>query len=75
MRQFYLTNRTRDKAQFSLAIDVIKGLTVTPTVGYQDDAYSVGATELGLTRNKSVRAGVELGVYASIPTRRSCSLI
>ena len=67
MRQFYLDNRARSKGQFSVAIDVIRGLTVTPTFGYQVDDYSISATELGLSRSQAVRAGIELA-YAVNPS-------
>jgi len=66
MRQFYLDNRERQVAKFSLAIDVLRGLTVTPTFGYQDDDYSISATEAGLTRSQSVKAGAEVA-YAYNP--------
>lgn len=60
MRQFYLNDRDRNKAQFSVAVDVIRGLTVTPTVGYQDDVYKIGTFDVGLTRSLSWKAGLEL---------------
>jgi MtrB/PioB family decaheme-associated outer membrane protein len=66
MRQFYLSNRDRNKGQVSVAIDIIRGLTITPTFGYQDDSYQLAATELGLTRNKTIRAGADLA-YAIQP--------
>ena len=60
MRQFYLDNRERNKGQFSIAIDLIRGLTITPTVGYQEDNYSMSASDLGLSRSQAIRGGVEL---------------
>ena len=66
MRQFYLDNRQRQVGKFSFAIDVLRGLTVTPTFGYQDDNYSISATEAGLTRSQSIKAGVEVA-YAYNP--------
>jgi len=60
MRQFYLDNRDRNKGQFSLAVDLIRGLTVTPTLGIRNDDYRIDSTQLGLTRNHSVHAGIEL---------------
>lgn len=60
MRQFYLDNRERNKGQFSVAIDLIRGLTLTPTLGILNDDYQIDSTELGLTRNHSYHAGVEL---------------
>jgi MtrB/PioB family decaheme-associated outer membrane protein len=67
MRQFYLDNRERQIGKFSVAIDVLRGLTVTPTFGYQDDNYSISATEAGLTRSQSIKTGVEVA-YAINPT-------
>ena len=60
MRQFYLDNRERNKGQFSLAIDLIRGLTVTPTFGILNDNYQIDPTQVGLTRNHSTHSGVEL---------------
>ena len=66
MRQFYLDNRQRQVGKFSVAIDVLRGLTLTPTFGYQEDYYSISATEAGLTRSQSIKSGVELA-YAVSP--------
>jgi hypothetical protein len=66
MRQFYLDNRDRSKGQFSLAIDLIRGLTVTPTFGIRNDDYQIDSTELGLKRNHSTHAGIEVA-YAFKP--------
>jgi MtrB/PioB family decaheme-associated outer membrane protein len=60
MRQFYLDNRTRDKGQFSLAVDLIRGLTVTPTLGILNDNYQISDAELGLMHRRITSAGVEL---------------
>src|SRR6202000_114168 len=60
MRQFYLDNRERNKGQFSLAVDLIHGLTVTPTIGVIDDDYQIAANELGLTRNHALHSAVEV---------------
>ena len=65
-RQFYLDNRQRQIGKFQVAIDVLRGLTVTPTFGYQDDDYSISATEAGLTRSQSIKSGVEVA-YAISP--------
>jgi len=67
MRQFYLDNRQRNIGKFSVAVDVMRGLTVTPTFGYQEDNYSISPTEAGLSRSQSVKAGVEVA-YAINPT-------
>ncbi len=66
MRQFYLDNRQRNVGKFSLAVDVVRGLTVTPTFGYQEDNYSISATEAGLTRSQALKSGLELA-YAFNP--------
>jgi MtrB/PioB family decaheme-associated outer membrane protein len=66
MRQFYLDNRQRNVGKFSVAVDVLRGLTVTPTFGYQEDNYSISPTEAGLSRSQSVKAGVEVA-YAFNP--------
>ena len=50
-----------------MAVDVLRGLTVTPTFGYQDDNYSISATEAGLVCSQSIKTGVELA-YALNPT-------
>jgi MtrB/PioB family decaheme-associated outer membrane protein len=60
MRQFYLDNRDRSKGQFSLAVDLIHGLTVTPTFGVIADDYRIASNELGLTRNHALHSGVEV---------------
>jgi MtrB/PioB family decaheme-associated outer membrane protein len=65
-RQFYLDNRERQIGKFQVAIDVLRGLTVTPTFGYQDDNYSISPTEVGLSRLQSVKGGVEVA-YAISP--------
>ncbi|MGC1094363.1 MAG: MtrB/PioB family decaheme-associated outer membrane protein, partial [Pseudolabrys sp.] len=64
-RQFYLDNRQRQIGKFQVAIDVLRGLTVTPTFGYQDDNYSISATEVGLSRLQSVKSGVEVAYAIS----------
>src|SRR5258708_28210888 len=60
MRQFYLDNRERNKGQFSVAIDLIRGLTVPPTCAITNDDYLLDPNQVGLTRNHSTHAGVEL---------------
>jgi hypothetical protein len=66
MRQFYIDNRERQVGKLSLAMDVARGLTLTPFVGYNDDNFLLASTEAGLTRSQSVNAGVELA-YAISP--------
>jgi len=65
-RQFYLDDRQRNIFKYQLAVDVMPGLTVTPTFGYQNDGYSLTSTEAGLTRTQVVRGGVE-AAYAINP--------
>lgn len=65
MRQFYLDDRSRNKGQFSVSVDVIRGLTITPTVGYLNDGYSFDATDVGVTRDQNISAGVEVNYVVS----------
>jgi MtrB/PioB family decaheme-associated outer membrane protein len=66
MRQFYLDNRDRDVLRYSLQMNVLRGLTVTPTFIYQEDDYRLDATQVGLTRSQAVKGGIEVG-YALDP--------
>lgn len=59
MRQFYLDNRDRSKARFSIAVDVTPRFVVTPTFGLNDDTYNLAANEVGLQSNHSWTAGAE----------------
>src|SRR5262249_17722273 len=59
MRAFYLNDRVRNKGQFQVDWQVAPRLTVTPTAGLQFDDYHLNAGEIGLTRSRSWRAGVE----------------
>ena len=68
MRQFYLNNRDRSKGQFSVAVDLIHNLTVTPTFGYQDDVYDIPARDVGLTRSQMWSAGVDLSYLVDSKT-------
>jgi MtrB/PioB family decaheme-associated outer membrane protein len=65
MRQFYLDNRQRNVGKFSVAVDIIRNLTLTPTLGYQEDNYSISATELGLVRSQAVKSGIEAAYVVS----------
>src|SRR5262249_46652820 len=49
----------RNKGQFQVDWQVAPRLTVTPTAGLQFDDYHLNAGEIGLTRSRSWRAGVE----------------
>ena len=69
-RQFYLDNRDRNKGQLSLSIDVIRGLTVTPTLGWQLDDYHLNSrTEEGLNSDHSWSAGIEAAYLVGPDTR------
>jgi hypothetical protein len=68
MRQFFLNDRDQNKGQFSVSVDLVHGLTVTPTFGYQDDVYKIASTEVGLTRSTSVRAGVDVSYMVNPAT-------
>ena len=68
MRQFYLDNRQRNVAKYSLAVDVMRGLTLTPTLGYQDDDYQISATQAGLMRSQSIKTGIELAYLVNPST-------
>ncbi len=61
-QQFFLDNRQRTKADFLLDMVVLPGVTVTPTVKYKDDYYGLNPlTQDGLTDQKSISAGVDVG--------------
>jgi MtrB/PioB family decaheme-associated outer membrane protein len=69
-RQFYLDNRDRSKGQFSISIDVIRGLTLTPTIGWRNDDYNLDPTrEVGLNRDHSRTIGIEAGWLVNSNTR------
>lgn len=65
MRAFYLNDRNRNKGQFSVAVDVLRNLTITPTFGYLDDVYNIPAGDVGLTRNQSWVSGVDISYVIS----------
>ena len=63
-------NRDRVKAQASVAVDLLRNLTLTPTVAVRDDDYRLNpATEVGLQFDRTTSAGVELVWVASPYTR------
>ena len=69
-RQFYLDNRDRNKARFSLSVDVLRNLTVTPTFGLQNDDYKIDpATEEGMMSDHAWNAGVDLSYVMSPQTK------
>jgi MtrB/PioB family decaheme-associated outer membrane protein len=60
-RQLMIDNRDRWKANFAVDLVVARGVTVTPTLKYQDDHYGLnGTTELGLTDSRSWAGGVDI---------------
>ena len=71
-RQFYLDNRDRNKARFSLSVDVLRNLTVTPTAGLQNDNYKLNpATEEGMNLDHAWNAGVDVTYVMSAATKAS----
>jgi MtrB/PioB family decaheme-associated outer membrane protein len=69
-RQFMFDNRDRFRAQASLAVDVFRNVTLTPTVSIRDDNYLLNpATEVGLNSDKAISAGVELAWMMSPDTK------
>ena len=69
-RQFYLDNRDRNKARFSVSVDVLRNLTVTPTFGLQNDDFKLNqTTEEGLLHDNAWNAGVDVA-YAMTPATR-----
>jgi hypothetical protein len=69
-RQFMFDNRDRFRAQASLAVDIFRNVTLTPTVSIRDDDYRLNpATEVGLQSDKAISAGVELAWVASPDTK------
>jgi hypothetical protein len=69
-RQFMFDNRDRLKAQASLAIDVVRNVTLTPTLSYRDDQYLLNpTTEVGLQFDRAASAGVELAWVVGPDTR------
>jgi MtrB/PioB family decaheme-associated outer membrane protein len=69
-RQFYLDNRDRNKARFSLSVDLLRNLTVTPTVGLQNDDYKLDpTTEVGMLHDHAWNAGADLTYIMSPATK------
>ncbi len=68
-RSFYLDNRQRSKMNFQVGVDVLSGLTVTPSFTLQNDNYNLASTEEGMTYDHSYHAGVEVA-YAMNPSTR-----
>ncbi len=68
-RQFYLDDRDRATARAQVDVDVIRGLTISPTVVWRDDEFRLQTNQLGLTHDRSTAAGVEAN-YAMNSSRR-----
>ena len=68
-RQFYLDDRNRAQAKFQIDIDVLRNFTVTPTVNCRDDGFLLSQNQLGLTKDSSTAAGLEVA-YAATPDLR-----
>ena len=68
-RQFYLDNRQRNKANLQVGVDVLPGVTVTPTLTLQNDDYNLDPKLEGLTSDHSYHGGVELTYAMSRTTK------
>jgi len=69
-RQFMFDDRDRVRAQASLAVDVVRNVTVTPTIAFRDDRYLLNpATQVGLNFDRAVSAGVEVAWVLSPDTK------
>jgi MtrB/PioB family decaheme-associated outer membrane protein len=68
-RQFYLDDRNRTQARFQIDVDVLRNLTVTPTVKWSDDEFLLTQNQLGLTHDRSLGAGVEASYVANSDLR------
>jgi MtrB/PioB family decaheme-associated outer membrane protein len=68
-RQFYLDDRNRTQAKFQIDVDVLRNFTVTPTVNYRNDGFLLNSTQLGLTKDISTAAGLEMAYVATPDVR------
>jgi hypothetical protein len=69
-RQFMFDNRDRIRAQASLAVDLVRNVTLTPTLLVRDDQYRLDpTTEVGLNFDKAISAGAELACVLSPDTK------
>jgi hypothetical protein len=60
-RQFMFDNRQQTKADFTVDIVAIRGLTISPSLKYKDDYYGLNPlNQLGLTDNQSLSGGVDV---------------
>lgn len=68
-RQFFLDDRDRAQAKFQVDIDVLRNLTITPTINWRHDDFLLTQNQLGLTHDYSTAAGLEVA-YAATPDLR-----
>jgi MtrB/PioB family decaheme-associated outer membrane protein len=68
-RQFFLDDRDRAQARFQIDVDVVRNLTVTPTLKWQDDEYRLQANQVGVSHDRSLGAGLELAYAATSDLR------
>jgi MtrB/PioB family decaheme-associated outer membrane protein len=68
-RQFYLDNRKRNKVNFQVGVDVLPGVTVTPSFSLLNDDYNLDPTLEGVTSDHSYHSGVEVAYTMSPATR------
>ena len=64
-RQLYLDDRDRTQAKLAVDVNVLRNLTVTPTVNYRNDTYLFGQNQEGLNSDRSYAAGVETAYVAT----------
>jgi MtrB/PioB family decaheme-associated outer membrane protein len=65
-RQFMFDGRHRTKAQFLFDVIVVRGITVTPNVKYQNDSYDVDpVTREGVNNSRSTSWGIDVGFVPS----------
>ena len=61
-QQFMFDNRQQTKANLAADIVVFRGVTVTPTIKYQDDNYGINPlNEDGVNYNRQTSTGVDVG--------------
>jgi MtrB/PioB family decaheme-associated outer membrane protein len=61
-RQFMFDNRERTKADFAIDLVAFHGVTISPSLKYQDDNYGLNPlNQEGISDSRSVGAGVDVG--------------
>lgn len=64
--QFMFDNRQRTKADFAIDVVAFRGVTISPTVRYQDDYYGLNPlNQDGMDDSKSTSWGVDVGYVVS----------